>query len=136
MIKAVLDTNVLVSSLLSIHSNPAQVLLLVTSRELQPIYSSDMLVEYWAVLRRPRFAFPGDQVDRLINGIIRHGTTVKVPAPSVVTMTDETDRKFYDAAQCAGAWLITGNTRHYPAEPFVVPPAEFVRMYGEGGLAN
>jgi hypothetical protein len=49
-------------------------------------------------------------------------------------MPDETDRKFYDVAQSVNAWLITGNIRHYPPDPFVMLPAEFLRLYGEGKL--
>jgi hypothetical protein len=44
-------------------------------------------------------------------------------------MPDETDRKFYDTAKAAGAMLITGNTKHYPDEPFILTPAAFIRGY-------
>jgi hypothetical protein len=43
-------------------------------------------------------------------------------------MPDEDDRVFYDSAKLAGAYLITGNAKHYPAQPFVVTPAEFFRL--------
>jgi hypothetical protein len=41
-------------------------------------------------------------------------------------MPDESDRVFYDVAKTAGAYLITGNTKHFPQEPFILTPAEFV----------
>jgi hypothetical protein len=44
-------------------------------------------------------------------------------------MPDETDRKFYDVAKATDAILITGNTKHYPNEPFVLTPAAFVQRY-------
>jgi hypothetical protein len=33
---------------------------------------------------------------------------------------------FYEAAKECGAILITGNIRHYPAEPFIKTAAEFL----------
>jgi hypothetical protein len=41
----------------------------------------------------------------------------------------QTDRKFYDVAKATDAILITGNTKHYPNEPFVLTPAAFVQRY-------
>jgi hypothetical protein len=45
---------------------------------------------------------------------------------SNIVMADESDRKFFDAAQSCGAILITGNKKHYPPAPFVLTPAEFL----------
>jgi putative PIN family toxin of toxin-antitoxin system len=36
------------------------------------------------------------------------------------------NRKFFDAAKTCGAVLITGNKKHYPPEPFILSPAEFL----------
>jgi predicted nucleic acid-binding protein len=41
-------------------------------------------------------------------------------------MTDETDRKFFDVAKACEAVLITGNRKHYPQDPLIITPAEFV----------
>ena len=49
------------------------------------------------------------------------------PAASDIPMIDETDRIFYDTAKAAGATLITGNIKHYPAEPFIMLPADFIK---------
>jgi hypothetical protein len=46
----------------------------------------------------------------------------------VDAMIDENDRVFYGAAKSAGAYLITGNFRHYFQEPFVLTPAEFLEL--------
>jgi hypothetical protein len=43
-------------------------------------------------------------------------------------MADESDRKFFDAAKTCGAVLITGNKKHYPPEPFILSPAEFLSL--------
>ena len=43
-------------------------------------------------------------------------------------MTDEDDRAFYDTAKNNDAYLVTGNTRHYPNESFILTPTEFMRL--------
>jgi len=47
---------------------------------------------------------------------------------SNIPMPDESDRIFYDTAKQSGSILITGNTKHFPDEPFIMTPAEFMRM--------
>jgi hypothetical protein len=34
----------------------------------------------------------------------------------------------YDVAKTCDAYLITGNTKDYPAAPFIVTPAQFLAM--------
>ena len=46
-------------------------------------------------------------------------------------MPDEDDRVFYDTAVKAEAYLITGNKKHFPLEPFIVYPVNFLRIYRE-----
>ena len=43
--------------------------------------------------------------------------------------TDADDRIFYDAAKDNEAFLITGNTKHYPDEPFILTPAQFLEKF-------
>jgi predicted nucleic acid-binding protein len=43
-------------------------------------------------------------------------------------MPDEDDRVFYDAAKTADAYLITGNSKHYPKESFILTPSEFLKL--------
>ena len=44
-------------------------------------------------------------------------------------MADEDDRVFYDTALESQAYLITGNSRDFPAKSFVVSPAQFLSIY-------
>jgi len=53
------------------------------------------------------------------------GTQINPPT-STISLPDETDRIFYDTAKSSEAVLITGNIRHYPEEPFIMTPAEFL----------
>ena len=128
MNRVVLDTNVLVSSLLA-NGPPATIVDLVTEGKLIPFYNDLIISEYWYVLQRPKFTFHPTQVSRLVGDIMRIGIAVETNVPSVTPMPDEDDRKFYDVAKSSDAFLITGNIKHFPLEPFIVTPADFLKMY-------
>jgi len=51
------------------------------------------------------------------------------PIVSKVTLPDESDRMFYDAALENNAILITGNLKHYPNEKFIMTPTQFLDMH-------
>jgi len=122
---AVLDTNVLVSALLTPDGNPAEVYKMFLSQTLRLVYSPAILAEYLDVLHRPRLKIPCEAADKVLEAIRRYGVVVE-PAPSEQAMADEDDRAFYDAAKHAGACLVTGNKRHFPDDPFIVTPAELL----------
>lgn len=56
---AVIDTNVIVSAMLSsnLASNPAKVFQAVLSGRVIPLYNDEILREYQVVLSRPKFPF-------------------------------------------------------------------------------
>jgi len=126
--KVVLDTNVLVSAIIS-NGPPAVIADLVANGKLIPFYNEQIIEEYWDVLQRKKFNFPKIQIDRLLDAIVKTGVAVKADAFSSIKILDEDDRKFYDAAVSSFAYLITGNIRHYPKESFIVTPAEFLKIY-------
>ena len=128
MNKVVLDTNVLVSALLT-NGHPAGIVDLIAEGKLRPFYSAPIMNEYLSVLRRSKFDFSPLQISRLIDDIVRAGIAVEVNKPSVFAMTDEDDRKFYDVAKASGAFLITGNKKHFPQKSFIVNPAGFMKLY-------
>jgi putative PIN family toxin of toxin-antitoxin system len=128
--KVVLDTNILVSSLLS-DGPPARIIDWIADGKLFSVYNGPVLAEYWDVLSLPKFGFSFLQINRLIQGIVRTGFGVSEGIASTVKLPDESDRKFYDAAKNAGAVLITGNSKHYPREPFIVTPSVFMERFGE-----
>jgi len=126
-IRAVLDTNVIVSALLSPSGNPAKIHRMFLDRLLSIAYSEKILAEYLDVLRRPRLHISVGEADRVIDAIRQLGEKV-TPIPSKIYMIDEDDRIFYDAAKSAEAYLITGNTRHYPQDAFILTPTEFLEL--------
>ena len=85
------------------------------------------------VLYRPQLRIPHHDADIVIAAVRRHGEKVLV-VPSINPMPDEDDRVFCDAARIAKAYLITGNTKHYPDEPFILSPAIFLELLGGANL--
>jgi len=127
MPRVVLDTNILVSALLTPSGNPAKVYKLFLTGILALAYSEEILMEYRDVLHRPRLRIPAEDADTVLDVIRQYGEQVE-PIPSIDPMADEDDRIFYDTAKSAGAYLITGNKRHFPDEPFILTPAEFLEL--------
>ncbi len=125
MERVVLDTNVLVSALWKRPSHPAAILDLVALRQLRPCHNADILLEYKTVLLRPRLKFSHYDVINILDLISKEGLSL-LAQPSLAPFIDESDRKFYDLAKSASAYLIPGNKKHYPGEPFILSPAEFM----------
>lgn len=133
MIYAVLDTNVLVSALMSksAESTISKLLLAVIDQKIIPLYHSEILAEYEEVLSREKFGFLPDVCSALINRLISCGiNSERVPFDSI--MPDEDDRVFYEVALShEDAFLVTGNIKHYPVTPIVVTPAEMLEIIAE-----
>jgi putative PIN family toxin of toxin-antitoxin system len=125
MPKAVIDTNILVSAFLSQTGKPAQIVELFQNEQIEVFYSNEILAEYEEVLCRERFQFDRIRVFAVLDDFQKYGGFV-CPPKSSFPLIDEDDRMFYDAAICSGACLVTGNTKHYPKEPFVVTAAKFL----------
>jgi len=125
--KAVVDTNILVSAMLSPGKNAARIMDMIRDGLLVPCYNAEILEEYQEVLGRGKFNFSRKNADAILSGIALKGLLVNHPESSF-GLPDEDDRKFYDAAKSAAAFLITGNTKHYPEEPRIVSPARFLEI--------
>jgi putative PIN family toxin of toxin-antitoxin system len=128
----VLDTNILVSALLSPFGPPARVLDLMLAGELQPAFDDRVLAEYRDVLSRPRFGFDAEDIGDLLDVIEAEGVAVSA-TPWPLVLPDPDDAAFVEVAMAAQAILITGNLRHFPADgcPGVVVmlPADFLLFW-------
>lgn len=125
MIKAVIDTNILVSALLSPSGSPAKVFDHVLNGNVVMCYDSRMIAEYQEVLLRPRFGFGKKDVRQVIDFIVHSGVSI-VPVPILDTFVDEDDKMFYEVAKTAGAFLVTGNSKHFPIDSIVIKPLKFL----------
>ena len=125
--RVVIDTNILVSALMSPLGNPASIHRMFLNREIVLVYSAETMLEYEDVLYRPRLHINTEDADMVLKAIRQCGELV-TPQPSTESMNDEDDRPFYDAAKSANAFLVTGNMRHYPASSFVLTPKDFLGL--------
>ena len=122
---AIIDTNVLVSALLSSHEDAATVQLLKTlfAGGIIPVYSNEILMEYNEVLRRKKFHFSEILVVGLIDTIIKYGVNI-VPASTGEIIPDMKDLPFYEVVMEMRnekeAYLVTGNIKHFPNWPYIV----------------
>jgi putative PIN family toxin of toxin-antitoxin system len=124
IIKAVIDTNVLVSAMLSPNGIPAKIWDAFLNCEFALCYCSGILEEYRDVLARPRLAVNRADADDALAAVEVCGILISV-TKSILSIPDEDDRLFYDTAVSAGALLVTGNTKHFPRESIILSPASF-----------
>lgn len=118
MIRAVIDTNVIVSGLLSPSGNEALILLAIQQGILRPCLSAEILDEYAAVLARPKFGFSPDEIAALMT-MLRGVGELFEPQPSPIASPDPGDTKFLDCAGAAQAgFIVTGNKRDFPGPRF------------------
>lgn len=128
MIHAVIDTNVLVSAFISKKqdSSTAMVWKAVLAGVITPMYSEEILEEYCEVLHRKKFNIPDQLIKDALNYVIENG----VRGERVLSddfFPDPKDVVFYEVALSKdGAYLVTGNTKHFPKKPIVVTPAEML----------
>lgn len=132
---AVIDTNVLVSALLSSKDDSAtvQVLGKVLMGEIIPVYSNAITDEYREVLSRKKFGFANDTIAYLVSAIEKFGILVN-PSPSGIVLPDMKDLPFYEVVlekRDDNAYLVTGNKKHFPKEPFVVTPRELIDILNQ-----
>lgn len=128
---AVIDTNVIVSALLSsnLESNPVKVFRAIVQERIVPLYNDEILEEYKSVLSRPKFHLNHSLIETVIKAIITDGLNIDRTPAADIEFPDPKDLVFYEVAlSVEDSYLITGNIRNFPVKPFVVTPAEMVRI--------
>jgi len=134
-IYAVIDTNVLVSTLLTKNENSpvVQVMRAVQSEKIIPLYSSEILKEYDEVLHRPKFHFTNASISKLVETILRYGIAVE-PSPTGEILPDMDDVIFYEVVmekRDDNAYLITGNMKHFPKRNYIVTPSQMMEILNQ-----
>lgn len=127
---AVIDTNVLVSALLSGHDDAATVMVVdrMIRGEVIPVYSSTIMGEYREVLRRKKFRFSPVLVEYLLSSIEQFGILAE-PTPTGMVLPDMKDLPFYEVVMTKredNAYWVMGNLKHFPTKPFIVTAREFL----------
>jgi len=131
--KIVLDTNVLVSGLLTPFGTSGAIVRMVSAGKLILLYDSRILLEYQEVLCRSKFQFDKEQIDLLIDYIKKNGQ-LNPTSPLKKNLPDPDDAPFLEVAIGGDAeYLVTGNKIHYPRKYRegikILSPTEFINSY-------
>lgn len=131
MIYAVIDTNVLVSALFTSNVEAATVKVFeaLLQKKIIPLYNEEIYDEYVDVLNRPKFHLPSSIVSRYLKVIRELGVKAERTHQSIEDFPDLDDIVFYEVAMSKeDAYLVTGNTKHFPKSPIVVTPTEMMQI--------
>lgn len=130
-VKAVLDTNVVVSAHLQGQGREALILELALAGTFKLALSEALLEEYEGVLRRPRFGLDPGKIARSLRAI-RDAALLVRPQKQLHVTRDPDDNKVLECAWEASAeYVVTGNTRHFPTEyqgTRIIPPRQFLEI--------
>jgi putative PIN family toxin of toxin-antitoxin system len=111
-VRIVVDTNVVVSGLLSDNGAPAQVVDLVLTGDIDLVVDDRIITEYTDLLARPELALDPTEVTAFLGITAYAEHVVGVPIP--VTLPDPDDVPFLEVAVAAAAdAIVTGNLKHF-----------------------
>lgn len=127
---AVLDTNVIISAGVKRQGVPATLILdWVLEGQLQIVLCPSIIEEYRQVAHRSKFlahGFPPLWLELLIEG----GLHLPEPRAWPDPLPDPKDEPFIALARASGAWLVTGNLKHFPEKArcgtTVLSPADYM----------
>ena len=128
---AVIDTNVVVSALISTipETPPLLVMAHVYSGIITPVFNDEIFKEYQEVLSRDKFHFLPDRIESALSVIRNYGLNLERSKVEGESFSDPKDVVFYEVKMSKeDAYLVTGNIRHFPRKPFVVTPAEMIAI--------
>jgi putative PIN family toxin of toxin-antitoxin system len=130
----VADTNVIVSAGINPTGAPARIVQSAIRAAAQIVVCPSVVAEYRRVSQYSKFSrydFPPAWLEFLIENAMRFPDGAPWPHP----LPDPEDGCFLSLAKATGAWLITGNLKHYPTKSregvVVRSPAEYVSILDE-----
>lgn len=131
--RIVLDTNVLISGIITPFGNAARILDMIVLGEIQTVYDDRILAEYREVLQRPKFGFEKNVIDEFLTFIESEGFNVTA-IPINEEFIDKDDIQFVETAITALAdVLVTGNKRHFKGKATrqikIMTPDEFLKFW-------
>lgn len=131
MTRLVLDTNVIVSAVLTPHGPCAALLAAVLNGSADLVLDARVFDEYREVLARPKFDLSTGAVKSLLQGLQDLSAWILPPPLPPALLPDPDDLPFLELALAADALLVTGNLRHFPLEQrrgvVVLDPSEALR---------
>jgi putative PIN family toxin of toxin-antitoxin system len=131
-LRAVLDTNVLISAVLTPNGRPELVLRLALTGSFQLVASDELFFEYEEVLARPEFRLPRKAIKELMAEVRKKAVIVSPETLPEGVCSDADDAKVLGTAVAGKVnYLITGNLKHFPKsyrDVEVVNPKEFLGL--------
>lgn len=128
---AVIDTNVIVSSMLKANSIPGLIIDYIKENTIIPLLSDEIIDEYISVLSRNKFDIDHEKVVEMTSIIKEKGIVLK-REQTLEDFIDKDDIVFFEivmsARQTMDAYLVTGNMKHYPIRSYIVTPREMVEI--------
>ncbi|MBQ7677435.1 MAG: putative toxin-antitoxin system toxin component, PIN family [Lachnospiraceae bacterium] len=126
---AVIDTDVLVSAMLKWTSVPGNIIEFAFTGTITPVLSDVIVAEYREVLMRDKFHLTKEIVDDVIQALKEQGVFIEADNMDY-ELPDSKDVVFYaivmEKRKDSDAYLVTGNKKHFPQDPFVVTPREMM----------
>jgi len=141
MIRAVLDTNILISALISPSGTPAQVLDLWRAERFLPLLSELILAELERVLSQPRlrrgYGLTAARIEELMNGLRRFAVVTRGEVEVTGVARDPDDDKLLACAVEGEAdYVVTGDDDLLALGSYqgvaIITAAAFVRVCEEG----
>lgn len=129
-IYAVIDTNVIISSMLSVNPNSPtkEVINNVWKDIITPMINAEIIEEYCDVLSRSKFRFTETDILEMLSLLKLKGEEY-TPEYIQKDFIDPDDAIFYETyLMKEDSYLVTGNLKHFPSEPRILPPADIVKI--------
>ena len=129
-IHAVIDTNVIISSMLTTnpHATTKAVINKIWEDQITPMINSDIMEEYCDVLSRSKFHFSETDIMEMLDLLKLKGEEY-APEYTQTDFIDPDDAIFYETyLMREESYLVTGNLKHFPVEPRILPPADIVNI--------
>jgi uncharacterized protein len=137
MLKAVLDTNVVVSAHLTADGPASLIFRLALSRYFQCFFSEELVEEFSEVLLRKKFKLDAKEVAQSLRSFRASGVLV-TPRNRITVARDSDDDKVLECAVEAQAdYIVTGNIRDFPKQyrgVAVVLPRVFLNVLASRAL--
>ncbi len=113
MIRVVLDTNVLVSAVISPTGPNAQVFNLIVAGKIRPYITAAVLEEYDQVFNYERLQHLDKKRVAAVRRLLKAASTVKSRGRLKLSEHEEDNRIYECAAAAKAHFIITENTRHF-----------------------
>lgn len=94
-----------------------------------PLFDNRIINEYKEVLNRPKFCFDKNDVNNLIDSIIKYGILIN-PKKSIINLIDPKDIMFLEVLTESrskyDSYLVTGNIKHFPNDNCIIMPRDMI----------